>query len=105
MDIKQSKFVLKEEAIGKICDQCGKTELNSKIYENNWLGFSESHQGWGSDSSDSFNWYDVCSAECFIAMLPVRIENNDGYSGAEIAGMPVNFCKQLLALTRQQKEQ
>jgi len=101
--ITELKQITTERTVGKKCDQCGREERDPKKYEDDWLYFSEGHNGWGNDSIESRHYYDVCSAKCFIAMLPERIKDNDGYLDAEIAEMPVNFCKQLLELVGSQR--
>lgn len=97
-DIIGEKTITKETIVGHTCDTCRKEERDYQVYKDNWFNFSEGHGGWGNDNIDSVNSYDVCSPECFLTKLTERVEWNDGYPDAEIADMPVAFCKRLLEL-------
>src|SRR5947208_3258020 len=99
-EIKEEKTVTKEIVVGWECDSCHKHTTDTKERDEKWLSFSEGHSGWGNDSIESVQYYHVCSAKCFIEMLPKRIKDVDGHRGAEVADMPVAFCKELLELLR-----
>lgn len=96
--IKEEKIVKEEIAVAWMCDVCGGQTANRKQYQQEWLGFSESHQGWGNDGSDSYSWYDVCSVDCFIKQLQQSLPDLLEYANdeAKIADMPVNFAQKLL---------
>lgn len=97
--IKEKRTIEKEVEVAWMCDVCGVQTSNKEQYEQEWLGFSESHQGWGNDSSDSYEWHDVCSVECFIRQLQKSLSDDlmeYADRGAEIADMPVKFAQKLL---------
>lgn len=96
--IREEQTVKKEVAVAWRCDVCGVQTAYKERYDQEWLGFSESHQGWGSDSSDSREWHDVCSVDCFIKQLQKSISDLMEYADddAEIADMPVKFAQKLL---------
>ena len=96
--INEEQMVKKEVAIAWICDACGVQASDKRQYEQEWYHFSKSHQGWGNDSVDSFDSFDVCSADCFIKLLQEHIPDLLEYAdkNAEIADMPVKFAEKLL---------
>ena len=48
------------------CDGCGQTADGAP---EDWLHFSSSHNDWGNDSIESFEYHDACSARCFLAVI------------------------------------
>lgn len=48
-----------------VCDGCGRAEEGEP---EDWLHVRSSHDDWGNDSCDSFEYHDVCSARCFLAV-------------------------------------
>lgn len=96
--IKEERTVKQEIAVAWECDVCGVQTENSEQYKQEWYHFSESHQGWGRDSSDSLAFHDVCSVDCFIKQLQESIPDLMEYADdeAKIAGMPVRFAQKLL---------
>lgn len=96
--VKEKRTVEREVAVAWICDVCGVQTTNSEQYEQEWFGFIESHQGWGRDSSDSYQGHDVCSVDCFIKQLQESLPDLLEYADddAEIADMPAKFAQKLL---------
>ena len=84
----------KEVTIGYKCDSCGKIH-NGSYKPDNWHSFSGSHGEWGNDSIDSFKYYMVCSAACYVSMLNVAIKEYDDYNSAQIDYFTIEFAKEL----------
>ena|SRR2546429_5027663 len=96
--IKEEKTVKKEVTVAWQCDVCYIQTADLSRYEQEWFHFSESHQGWGNDSIESCDSYDVCSVDCFIKQLQESIPDLLEYAeaSAEIADMPIKFAQKLL---------
>jgi len=103
--VREKKVVEKEVEVAWRCDVCGVQTANSEQYKQEWLSFSGGHCGWGNDSGDSREWYDVCSVDCFTRQLQESISDLMEYAdrGAEIADMPVKFAQKLLDRLLSQK--
>lgn len=99
-EVREKHMVESEIVVATQCDNCSKREANLEMVEKEWFYFSDGHNGWGNDSVDSFHEFNVCSAKCFIGILPKLIKDMDNHRGAEIAEMPVAFAKQLLELVK-----
>lgn len=93
-EIKEKKQVFTEVTIGYVCDVCG-VEVKG-FRPNDWLWFNHHHGDWGNDSSESFEYFDVCSVECFTAQLNESINEMSRSKTAHIADMPIEFAKKLL---------
>ena len=96
--IKAAKMVKQEVTVAWQCDVCYTQTADLGRYEQEWHHFSKGHQGWGNDSIDSYDEYDVCSVDCFIKQLQESVPDLLEYadSAAEIADMPVRFAQKLL---------
>lgn len=97
-EVKESRTIEQSVIVAHICDNCGVKESDQSKYDDRWLHFDEYPGGWGNDSHESMHYYDVCSAKCFIEIMPARIKENEPYPDAEVADMPVGFAKELLIL-------
>jgi len=99
MRIQSNKKVIKNITTACSCDGCGKV-VKTNYLPDNWFHFNSNHCGWGNDSVDSIEEYDVCSAECFIKVLKNIFKKNPGcildYDSGEIAEMPIKFVKELI---------
>ncbi len=96
MRIKEKRTKEVEEIVSLRCDICNK---DRGVGENgDWFYFSTSHQGWGYDSNESIEYFDVCSATCYLKQLKKSVLDLEDYKdeGAEIAGMPFRFALQLI---------
>lgn len=96
--IEQVKLVQQTVAVGWVCDVCYSQASDSDQYRQEWISVDSGHQGWGSDSVDSYDHHDVCSVECFVELLRERLPLLLPYADhqAEIAGMPAKFAQKLL---------
>lgn len=96
--IKEEQTIKKEVTVAWRCDVCGVQTSDSEQHHQEWYHFSEGHQGWGLDSSESREWHDVCSVDCFMKQLQKRLPGLMEYADdeAEIADMPVKFAQKLL---------
>lgn len=97
MELKEYKEVTEKRrvTIGYKCDVCGKAHYGNN-YPNDWHEFSAHHNEWGKDSGDSYEYYLVCSPECYKIKLTSCINNFKEYESAEIDGMTVEFASKLL---------
>lgn len=98
MEIKEKKEVteVKEVTVGHKCDNCGKV-VNKVNFPDEWHSFSSQHREWGNDSCDSFEYYEVCSPECYIDKFTkiVEVEMKDRHD-AEINEMEIQFARRLV---------
>ena len=93
MKIKNKGYVLTEKVTGVKCDICGKT--SSKEGSDGWYELMHKHEGWGNDSVDSIEYFDVCSVECYMKQLQKSIEEVGECFGAEIDEKNIEFVKKL----------
>lgn len=91
--IKEKKQVFQETTVGYKCDSCGAISDGSAF---GWFHFSHRHHGWGNDSIDSVEYFDVCSVDCFAIQLEKSIQYFKGERTAYISEMPIEFAKNLL---------
>lgn len=89
-------------SIGKICDCCGK-ESRNEMEHNTWFHVNAHHSEWGNDSIDSYEWYDICSSQCYIdkmiaIFLKMRYWKN--YS-AEIFGLDYRVIDKIIYIFEQ----
>lgn len=87
------KRILESVAYGTKCDQCG-TVCNTTD-PSGWHGFSKQHSDWGSDSGDSYEYYDVCSVDCYLTKL-AGVLNDEDSDTLEVDGKNREFVKELL---------
>jgi len=83
---------LKEIVTAYVCDVCGKEHPGSELSEE-WHEFSHSHGGWGNDSVDSYESFQVCSVICYAKQIRESVEEVGGYADARIDEMSVPFAK------------
>lgn len=76
------------------CNVCGK--LAGTPDPDGWHHMNHHHDGWGSESSETYENFDVCSIECFAMQIERSIDEVGGEYGSEISGMNVEFAKKLL---------
>lgn len=93
MRLIQKKTIQQEVAVGIECDVCGKR--TSDINDPDFYNFSSHHSDWGSDSEDSYENHDVCSAHCYIDILKVLESENDSQT-FEADGKSLPFIKRLI---------
>jgi len=77
-----------------ICDICGAEHIGD-IIPNNWHEFSHHHSGWGNDSCDSIEHFQVCSPKCYAIRIRESIKEVGEYGGAEIDGLDIPFAQNL----------
>ncbi|MEV0360114.1 hypothetical protein AB0H71_29050 [Nocardia sp. NPDC050697] len=106
-ELKEKKQVLRDETVAYKCDFCDKVEHEYSTYKDTWYRFSRSHQGWGNDSCESYESFDVCSVRCFTAILKKELSELSAYArhDAEIADMPFAFAQSLAAALNKSEEQ
>jgi len=106
--INKKKTVEQEVTVAWQCDVCNAQTADKECYKQEWHHFNKHHQGWGNDSIDSYEYYDVCSVDCFVRQLQESIPGlAEYYAGndAKIAEMPVLFAQKLLdRLQEKQRE-
>jgi hypothetical protein len=82
--------------IGFKCDNCSKIHNGDSIPDD-WHEFSGSHNSWGNDSFESYEYYMVCSPKCYTKLLQKAVKEFERYSDAEIDGFKVGFAKRMVA--------
>lgn len=72
MDITEKKTVerIEEVVVGKKCDFCGRTVDN-----HNYFCVVTSHNDWGNDSIDSFEYQDACCSDCVLKFAEEYIKS------------------------------
>lgn len=97
MEIRDKKEVteIKEVTIGYKCDVCGNV-IDTKNFPDEWHMFSSNHNEWGNDSIDSYEYYQVCSPECYVKKFIeiVDSEMEDRYD-AKIDEMEIQFARKM----------
>jgi hypothetical protein len=95
MKLIKRQNIIKEVVIGVKCDVC-ETEHIGNISDE-WHNFSSHHDGWGNDSCASYEYYDVCSIECYKQQLEECLKDLEEYSHwAWIDGFTYEFTKRLV---------
>lgn len=97
MYIREKKEVteFKKVTVGCRCDNCGK-DVRGKDIPDDWHHFSSHHNDWGNDSIDSFEYYDVCSPECYIEKFIDVVDNEmEGYRDGKVDDMELDFARNL----------
>lgn len=89
--IKQTQKVEREVTVHVKCDVCNKTHDGNNIPKE-WHGFSIHHNHWGNDSQDSYEYFDVCSPECYKSKFKECVEAFDGFTDGEIDGFEIQFA-------------
>jgi hypothetical protein len=105
-NITEERTIKQSVTVAWKCDVCGVRTSDEEQYNQEWYHFGEGHYGWGNDSSDSREWHDVCSVDCFIQQLQKSLSGDlmeYADRGAEIADMPVKFAQKLLDRLLSQK--
>lgn len=90
---KQKKELVKVK-VGMKCDVCG-TESHD-IENDAWTEISHHHEDWGNDSCDSYEYFDVCSVDCYIEQLKRSVEELRDYHTGEINDMSCEFVSLLI---------
>lgn len=95
MKITTHKQVPKEVTTGYKCDICG-AKHDGDGYPKEWAMFTHQHHGWGNDSFESYEQFDLCSIPCFREQLKLSLHamRND-QNTAQIFGMSYLFAKLL----------
>ena len=95
MRVEECKDVIvrKYVTVKVICDVCEKEHNEDENKE--WHHFNTHHFSWGNDSVDSYEYYDVCSSDCYYEQLRLCYDICD-YDTAVIDGFTREFVKKLL---------
>jgi hypothetical protein len=91
----RTEMTPKEVTYETQCDHCGKRE---KGYDpNGWHHFSSHHGDWGSDSVDSWEYFDACSFDCYLALVRKAFEGYGGYRPTlEVDGKDWHFLQSMI---------
>lgn len=99
--ITKPERVFQDVVVQTECDNCGKREPGNS--PSGWHHFSRSHGDWGNDSVDSFEYFDVCSAACYIAIVRRELEDYGPRSALnptlEVDDKGYEFLRDLIDLT------
>jgi hypothetical protein len=80
--------------VAAVCDECGR-EHKGHDYPDDWHYFNGHHSSWGNDSCDSYQYYLVCSPECYAKQLKKAVREFGDYNTAEVDDMTIDFAKRL----------
>jgi hypothetical protein len=97
MDIQETKVIteVKTVIVGYKCDNCGK--IHNGDFPDEWHHFSSHHNEWGNDSIDSYEYYDVCSPECYVDKLTDVVESEmSGIHNGDVDGMKIQFARRMV---------
>lgn len=97
MDIKETKEVteVKTVTVGIKCDNCGK--VHNGDLPDEWHSFSSHHNEWGNDSIYSYEYYDVCSPECYVEKLAEVVEGEmNGIYNGKVDDMEIQFARRMV---------
>jgi hypothetical protein len=93
MELTEYKEVIKKQSviIGYKCDNCGKIHKED-YFPNNWHKFEATHNSWGNDGCDSYEYYMACSIKCYINLIKIAIKDFASYSNAKIDNFTIDFA-------------
>ena len=89
----------KKVTVGFKCDIC-KKQHDGEDYPDSWHYFSHSHNGWGNDSIDSYEYFLVCSPECYFKQLIESLKDVGGYYDSKIDDKGKDFVINLLEFVK-----
>lgn len=87
---------------GTKCDCCG--IIINEILPKTWHHFDSHHGDWGNDSHESYEYFDACSAKCFIEIAKKNMNDGTGItrppiqSTVQVSGFNEQFLFELLKL-------
>ena len=87
----------KQVVIGRKCDVCQK-ESYGVYFPDNWHRFDTHHNDWGNDSGESYEYHEVCSAECYSVKFKKCVKTLIGVETAKIDGFAIEFAVKLAKL-------
>lgn len=95
MYIKEKQQVFKEVVVACKCDECG-ARVDGDSAPDGWHSFNSRHHEWGNDSIDSYEYWLVCSAECYAAVLGKLVSANKSRRSFEVDEMNLAFANKLI---------
>lgn len=95
MYIKEKRPVLKDIVIACKCDCCGKVVAGDS-YPTDWHSFSSHHSDWGNDNVDSYEYWLVCSPDCYIKIISGLLNSNKDRDSFELDEMSIQFASKLI---------
>jgi hypothetical protein len=79
------------------CDACAKEVPGEPDV---WHHFERHHGDWGNDSVESWDYFDACCWECYVAIVRREFDDYGDYGGEvptlEIDGMGWHFLRSML---------
>jgi len=97
MKITKEKQVTEFKTVttGYKCDVCGKIH-DKNSFPDEWHSFNHSHNEWGNDSIDSFEYHEVCSVECYWVKFKECVKDLDGRESAQVGEFEIQFARRLV---------
>ena len=97
MKIKETKSVTKNQEVTTSikCDVCGKVH-NGDYTPEEWHEISIHHHHWGNDSVESYEYFDVCSPECYWQKIKECVAEYEGFTDAKIDDFEIQFARRLV---------
>ena len=99
MKIEERKQVTETKivTVARKCDVCGKVH-EGKYTPDEWHEFNHHHNEWGNDSIDSYEYHEVCSAECYAVKFKECVKDLEGYTNAKVDEFEIQFARELVNL-------
>lgn len=98
MDLNKTEIKEVQTKIGVKCDCCGRERIyrpfSGREPNEEWFHYSTHTDMWGNDSHESYEFFDVCSFDCFKRQLVKHVDDlSDGYY---ISDLPYSFAKRIV---------
>ena len=77
------------------CDVCGNIHKD-KYLPDDWHQISMHHNHWGNDSSESYEYFDVCSPDCYWKKIKECVSEYEGFTDAKIDDFEIEFIRKLI---------
>lgn len=88
---KQEVTEMQQIVVHYKCDFCNKIS-DTEEFPKTWHSFDHHHHEW----DDTFEYFDVCSIDCYFKQLVKSLKEMQSYESAEIGGMTPEFVKELI---------
>lgn len=97
MKIQEQQIVTKNNLITVAikCDVCGNIH-KGEYFPDDWHQISIHHNHWGCNSSESYEYFDVCSPECYWIQIKECVAEYEGFTDAKIDNFEIEFARKLI---------
>ena len=85
---------VKKVTVAHKCDVCGKVH-EGKCIPDDWHQFNHHHNEWGNDSIESYEYHEVCSAECYVVKFKECVKDLEGVRDGKVDEFEIQFARKL----------